>query len=118
MFLTSGKVERLSDSSRASHIDKNLDETLRQAMPTAYPVLSRDQLIEMRDRILENLRQGKGRGRGSGAIASTSPQYKTAVKALDQFLAFVCSALEVAPIEDSTPLSTPENYTPDSRTHD
>jgi len=87
-----------------------------QAMPVASPRLSREQLHSLRDRILENLRQGKGRGRGSGAIASTSPQYKTAVKALDQFVAEICSALEVAPIEDSTPLSTPVS-TPDSRTN-
>ena len=52
----------------------------------------------VRDRILKTLTSGKGK------VATTSPQYKTAARALDRFI------LE---LRESTPTSTPASSTPD-----
>jgi len=76
------------------------DEQL-QAMPTttlADYLLVRDQpfLLAVRDRVLKSLTSGKGK------VASTSPQFKTAAKALDRFI------LE---LRESTPVSTHDSET-------
>ena len=57
-----------------------------QAMSGSTTFLDYEQLIQVRSSVLEALRKGKGRGRGSGGIATTSPQYRTAVKVLDEFI--------------------------------
>ncbi len=52
-----------------------LKEIVEQAPTTRKP-----ELFSLRDRVLKSLTIGRGR------IATTSPQYKTAIKALDKFI--------------------------------
>lgn len=52
----------------------------------------------MRDRVLKTLTSGKGK------VATTSPQYKTAARALDKF---------ISELRESAPTSTPASSAPD-----
>ena len=66
------------------------------ALSTQLPDLS-----TLRSSVLKSLITGKGK------VATTSPQYKTAARALDRF---------IDELQKSTPASTPEqNYTPESQ---
>ena len=67
----------------------NLGATPAPQLPDLYPI---------RDRILKSLTVGKGK------VASTSPQYKTAARALDRF---------IEELRESAPASTPASSTPD-----
>ena len=67
----------------------NLAATPTTQLPDLYPI---------RDRVLRTLTSGKGK------VATTSPQYKAAARALDRFI------LE---LRESTPASIPASSTPD-----
>ena len=67
----------------------NLGATPAPQLPDLYPI---------RDRILRTLTVGKGK------VATTSPQYKTAARALDRF---------IEELRESAPTSTPASSTPD-----
>ena len=65
----------------------NLESSPAPQLPDLYPI---------RDRILKSLTSGKGK------VASTSPQYKTAARALDRF---------IEELRESTPVSIPASST-------
>ena len=67
-------------------------------LPDYEVVRDKQSLLAARDRVLRTLTSGKGK------VASTSPQYKTAARALDRFI------LE---LRESTSASTPASSTPD-----
>ena len=66
--------------------------------PDYEAVRDKQSLLAARDRVLRTLTSGKGK------VATTSPQYKTAARALDRFI------LE---LRESAPASTPASSTPD-----
>ncbi|MBD2773335.1 hypothetical protein [Iningainema tapete] len=65
------------------------------------PAISLPDLQLVRDRVLKTLTSGKGK------VATTSPQYKTAARSLNRF---------IEELQKSTPVSTPEQNTPESQT--
>ena len=58
----------------------NLGATPVTPLPDYEAVRDKRSLLAARDRILKTLTSGKGK------VASTSPQYKTAARALDRFI--------------------------------
>ena len=79
---------------------KQQNQQLQQELSNrgATPVTPLPDYEAVRDRILKSLITGKGK------VATTSPQYKTAARALDRFI------LE---LRESAPVSTPASSTPD-----
>ena len=72
----------------------NLGATPAPQLPDLYPI---------RSSILKSLITGKGK------VATTSPQYKTAARALDRF---------ISELKESIPPSTPASNTPESQSLD
>ena len=77
---------------------KQQNQELQQELSNAAATPLIPDYEAVRDRILKSLITGKGK------VASTSPQYKTAARALDRFI------LE---LRESAPASTPASSTPD-----
>lgn len=83
-------IEQLrSDNEALVHQNQELQQELSNAATQSPPDYK-----AVRDRILKSLLSGRGR------IATTSPQYKTAVKTLDRF---------IEELQKSAPVSTPES---------
>ena len=91
------QIEQLqSENESLKQQNQELQQELSNRGATPAPQLP--DLYLIRDRILKSLTVGKGK------VASTSPQYKTAARALDRFI------LE---LRESTSASTPASSTPD-----
>ena len=93
------QIEQLqSENESLKQQNQELQQELSNRGATPAPQLP--DLYLIRDRILKSLTLTVGKGK----VASTSPQYKTAARALDRFI------LE---LRESTSASTPASSTPD-----
>jgi len=84
----------LAENEALKQQNRELQHSLNNLESPPAPQLP--DLSTLRDRVLKSLTSGKGK------VASTSPQFKTAAKALDRFI------LE---LRESTPVSTPDSET-------
>lgn len=90
------QVEELqSENESLKQQNQQLQQELSNAAVT--PTLQLPDLYLMRDSVLKSLTVGKGK------VATTSPQYKTAARALDRF---------ISELRESTPTSTPASSAP------
>jgi len=91
-------VEELQTENEA--LKQQNQELQQQLSNVVAPLVPQPDYEAVRDRVLKSLTSGKGK------VASTSPQFKTAAKALDRFILELRESTQV-----STPVSTHDSET-------